>query len=157
MPAWVMVDVTLYGGDAEVGEDHPVGGEQHVAGLDVAVHDPGGVGVAERVEHPDADLGGLDHGQRPALPYGLLQGPGADQLHHDPGAAVLLDDVVDGDDAGVTEPRRRAGLAQHPLVRHLLARVIHPVGEDQLLDGHIPVEQDVVRMPHHAHSATAHR
>jgi len=23
--------------------------------------------------------------------------------------------------------------------------------------GHIPVEQDVVRMPHHAHSATAHR
>ncbi|GAA3418744.1 hypothetical protein GCM10018952_55500 [Streptosporangium vulgare] len=121
------------------------------------MHDPGGVGVAERVEHPDADLGGLDHRQRAALPHGLLQRPGADQLHHDPGAAVLLDDVVNGDDAGVAEPGRRTGLAQHPPVGSLGARVVESVGEDQLLDRDVPVEQDVVRVPHHAHAATAHR
>ena len=95
--------------------------------------------------------------QRAALPHGLLQGPGADQLHDDPGPAVLLDHVVDGDDARVAEPRGGPGLAQHPPVSHLLARLVEPVGQDQLLDRHVAVEQDVVGVPHHAHAAPAHR
>ena len=38
----------------------------------------------------------------------LLEGTGLDVLHHQPGAVLLPDDVVDGDHAGVVEPGGRA-------------------------------------------------
>ena len=47
-------------GDAEVGDqDTTVGGQQHVRGLDVAVHDAGLVGAGERVGDLGDDGGGL--------------------------------------------------------------------------------------------------
>ncbi|MEF2528590.1 hypothetical protein V3664_24590 [Streptomyces sp. CS62] len=43
--------------DAEVGDDDPVFREQHVVGLQVAVHDAGVVGAAQRPEDRLADGG----------------------------------------------------------------------------------------------------
>ena len=83
-------------GDAEVGEAGvPVPVDEHVARLDVAVDDPGVVGRVERGQQVQADRGHRGRGQRALVLQDLLQAPRGDVLHHQPGLAVLLDDVVD--------------------------------------------------------------
>ncbi len=42
------------------------------------------------------------------------QGRALDELGHQQRVAVLLAELVESDDAGVVQPRRRLGLAQHP-------------------------------------------
>ena len=89
--------VTFEGGDTEIGEHGPPAGpEQHVARFHVAVQDARRVRAGQRAEHPLAEVRGLIRPQRAVLAEDLVQGPGIDQFHHDPRAAVGLDDVEDG-------------------------------------------------------------
>ncbi len=82
--------------------------DQHVGRLDVAVHDPGGVRGADRVEQVEAEAGDQVDPQRAVLLDQLQQGLRAHVLHDQPGPAVLLDDVVHGGDRRVVEPGRGA-------------------------------------------------
>ena len=106
-------------GDAEVhqlGAELPLGCDDDVLRLDVAMDDSARVRMVERLAEVGADLADLavaegtlaaEPGQRPAL----------DQLGDEQGVAVLLPHLVEGDDARMVEPGRGLGLAQHPLAR----------------------------------------
>ena len=103
-------------GDAEVGDlGLALAVDDHVLRLDVAVHDPAPVRVAERAQdllgERDRDLGR----QRPALGHELLQRPPVDQLHRDVRRAVPLRAVEDRDDVRVREPGRGLRLAPEAL------------------------------------------
>ncbi len=105
--------IALEGGDAEIGQHDPAGrAEQHVAGLHVAMQDARRVGAGQRAEHPHAEVGHLMRGQRAVLGEDLVQGPRLDEFHHDPRAAIGLDDVEDGHHRGMVQPRRGPGLPQ---------------------------------------------
>ena len=77
------------------------------------MNDAGGVGVGERGAELGADVGDLAVGD---LAGGgqLAQVRALDQLADQIGAAVVLAELVEGDDSGVVEPRGGVGLAQHP-------------------------------------------
>ena len=71
-------------GDAEVDQHGPaVGGEQDVAGLEVAVHDPGLVGHLQRLGDLGDDRHDLVGGQPWALPQPAAQRLALDELHGD--------------------------------------------------------------------------
>ena len=108
--------------------------------------------------------GGERLGDVPAHPRGLLDVEGAvpepfgerrplDQLHHEvhllgPVVAVHGPGVVQRDQAGVAERGQHADLGA------VAQQVVGPVqdrGED--LDGHVPLEQHVVRAVHGGHAA----
>ena len=84
--------------------------QQDVVRLEVAVHDPGGVRVAQRVRDLPADVGHALPGQALVLADLGAQGRAGDEFHYDPGRAVVFDHVVDRDDAGMGQPGRRPGL-----------------------------------------------
>ena len=74
------------------------------------MHDPGGVRVPQRVRDLLADVGYALPGQA-LVPADLgTQGRARDELHHDPGCAVVFHHVVDRDDAGMGQPGRHPGL-----------------------------------------------
>ena len=73
-------------GDAEVHHlDLAGAGQHHVAGLDVAVHDPVAVAVLQRPQHPVGDLQRPLGQQPPVLAQQVAQGPAVHVLHHDVG------------------------------------------------------------------------
>ena len=103
-------------GDAEVGHLRaPVGVDQDVLRLDVAVDEPAGMGAVEAA--PDLDRVGdrLVDRQRPLPWIRSLQRAALDVLEDDVGAAVVLARVDDPDEVGMREPRRRPGLAAEAL------------------------------------------
>lgn len=142
--------------DPEVRQQHPpVPGEQHVGRFDVTVQHTGGVRGPQGAQDMETDprrLAGLDLA-------GLLGGVGerraVDVLHDDPGAVVVLDDVVDGDDSRVGDPGGRARLLLRAGVQHHTVRLGGVQAGGQLLDGHRPVEDLVMGSPHLAHTAAA--
>jgi hypothetical protein len=92
-------------GDAEVGEQHAsVGRDEDVAGLDVAVDEPGTVGLVEGAGDRGADVD-RELGAEALLGVEqLAEALAVDELHHD-GLATFVDaDVVHPDDVGVAEP-----------------------------------------------------
>ncbi len=148
--------VALDRGDPEVGEEHlPVAGEQDVARLDVAVQHPGAVGGAQGAQYVESDAGRLARGDLAALLGGVGERGPVDVLHDDPRALVVLDDVVDGDDPGVRDARRRPRLLLRPGVQDEPVGLgdVQPGG--QLLDGDGAVQHLVVGPPDLAHAAPA--
>ena len=94
-------------------------------------------------------------GSGPSLRDDLVQRACRDELHDDPRAPVLLGHVEDGDDAGVTEPRRGSGLAMGPLVGLGAFVRGQAVADAQFLDGDLAAEDLVPRAPHRAHRTPA--
>ena len=137
-------------GDAEVGEQHaPVGGDEDVAGLDVAVHEAGVVGGVERRRDARADVD-RQLGREAGLHVEeLAQALAVDELHDDGLAALVLEDVVDGDDVRVGEAGDGDRLAAEPLGDDGVRREarLEPLERD------LAVEGDVRRQPHLGHAA----
>ena len=138
--------------DAEVGQVRvAVLVEQHVAGLDVPVHEPAAVGGVERV----GDLGEQGEGALRAEPALALeqraQVAALHVAHGDIELPVVLAGLVDGDDARVLQGGGEPGLLQEAAPEPL---VLGELRRDQLQrDG--ALEAEVGRPVHHAHPAPA--
>ena len=90
--------------DAEVGKLHSaVGGQQQVAGLDVAVDHAPVVRVAECAAGLDADPGHLAPVEMPPLPQLLFQAVANDQFHGIEQMPVLLAEAEQADDVRMVQ------------------------------------------------------
>ena len=102
--------------DAEVGDLHPaVGRDEQVAGLDVAVHEPGGVRGLERGGRLRDDVEHLVGGEHVLALEDRRQRLAGHELHDEEGAAVFLAVVEDAGDALVVHERGVAGLGAEAL------------------------------------------
>ena len=100
--------------DAEIGHLHlPVRANQHVGRLDVAVHQPLGVGGGQGRGHLDGQLDG-PAGRQPALAGQQLgQVLARHVLHHQIGLVGVGAAVEHRHDVGMVQPRRGAGLLRN--------------------------------------------
>ena len=98
-------------GDAEIRQlDAPVGGQQQVARLDVAVNDAAIVGMAQRAAGFDADPRHFPPVERTAAAKLLFQAVAVDQLHRVEQLAFLLAEAEQADDVGVAQLAERFDL-----------------------------------------------
>ena len=145
--------------DAEVEELHEqapvlVLREEHVRGLEIAVEDLLGVGLAERACHLHHDRGGLREIELAASLDARLERLAFEQLHHEVREAVLLAVVADGDDVPRLSRELRRDLrfeleAARGAFVLLVLRGLHQ------LDGELAAERVVGREPYLAHRALA--
>ena len=142
--------------DAEVGDlDGAVGPEQHVAGLDVAVHDPGLVGGVERVRHLAPDPR-----HRARLEGALLAEDGGEaarrQVLHDQPRLVALDRGVEHRDrVRVLQAGGDPALAQGALADLVGLPLVEAGVQEHLLDRDDPAQTLVRAAPHDAHRPRA--
>ncbi len=104
-------------GQAEVDQhDAPVVGHHHVRRVQVTVQHPGGVHRTQSRRHPTGHVEhlGLVEGSVP-LAEQVHERASFEQLHHQVGGAVLLEHLVDPDDARMGEAGQDPGLAQEAL------------------------------------------
>ena len=101
-----------------------VGAQEDVGGLEVAVDHALGVGVPYSVEHAAKQALGLDGVGWGAVDQ-VFEGAAVDELHQQAGRAVDIEDVGDGDDPGVGEPR-----LEHALLHEAIGDAAVPAGED---------------------------
>ncbi len=119
-----------------------VGGDEDVGGLEVAVDEAAAMDEGEATADVLRDGEGAFH--RQAVVLGLLKEPGdipaAHELFDDERRAVVVADVVDGDEVGMTpEASHRLRFTVHPFV----ADEVEPVCADRA-EGHLAVEAAVV-------------
>ena len=105
--------------DAEVDQPRPVGGQQHVGGLEVAVHHAAGVDRLQRLDQPAQQRPQRLLGQRPVLPHDLIQRRPWDERGGQPGRPLV-------EPAG--HDRRGVDPADGPGRRDLLAEPAQEVG-----------------------------
>ncbi|MDF9816061.1 hypothetical protein M2266_005292 [Streptomyces sp. SPB162] len=125
--------------------------------LHVPVQHPRRVHRPQPAQHLEADPGRLQRGQPAAFLQLVGERARIDLLHHDPDLAVGLDHVVHRHDVLVPDPGDGPRLAARPLHPLGLGVGIHRAPEQQLLHRDLAPEPVVVRLPHHAHTATAQR
>ena len=123
------------GGHAEVGELGPVAlGTSTLAGLTSRCTTPTRWAASRAVRTPRPMPAAAARRQRPLVGDDLGEARPGHQLHHQPDGAVLLDDVVDGDDGGVVQAGRGLGLAQgagaHLVGVLLPGEQLHPLDGD---------------------------
>jgi len=140
-------------GETEVQDlEAAAGGHHDVGGFDVPVHDAAGMSLAQGFRQSVHHVEGSFHGRR-LLPRVVRQGFPRDILHRNESDRALfpfdLVDLVDDGDARVGEGGGGPRFAQQPGVS-LLVR-LHVV--TQRLQGHGPVQPDVLGEIHLAHSA----
>ncbi len=148
----------LQPGDAEVGQHHPaVVGQEHVGRLHVAVLDAVGVRGGQRVQHPQPER--RHPLRRPGALGGhrVLQVAALQQLHDDPGHAVVGEHVVDLDDLRMAQLGGGLGLAGRALQRLLALGGGERVGEPYFLDRDLAVEEFVVGVPDGPHASLTER
>src|SRR5262249_44883482 len=140
-------------GDAEVGAlGPPLGVDDDVVGLDVAVHDAALVGEAGRAQDLDRQVDRGQQVERGLLADDLLERPPVQVLHRDVVGALPLAAVEDRDHVRVRERGGAGGLALEAL--HELG----VLGEAavQELEGDQARELHVLGAPHVGHPARAH-
>ena len=126
-------------------------GEEHVLGLQIAVHEAARVGRVERIEELEEDPPCVCRGQLRAR-HRHAQRAALQQLHHEVEQAIgCLAGIDHGDDAGVADRVRRARLGEEP---HLDLGVEREVIL-QDLDRDLRPRELVVRLEHEAHAARA--
>ena len=140
-------------GDPEVTDLGTAGVEEDVGRLDVAMDDPGPVRGRQRPGELGTELGGTLRRHGSPLADGAGEGWSVDVLHDQPRQAVVVDDVVDGDDVGVVQ---RGGAARLLPGRPTLCPVLTGEAVD-LLEGHLAVEHPVAGEPDGARPATPDR
>lgn len=118
----------------------------------------------EGAQQSQADTGHFAGCERAAADEPVREGLAVDQLHDDPGAAVLFDDIVHDDHVRVPDPRDGPGLAHRPLplgrgvgaartghAAPLAGLLVHV----QDLHGDLTGQQFVGGAPDRAHAAAA--
>ena len=141
-------------GDPEVGQDHPVlRAEQDVRGLNITMDDTGLVRGPQASQHTQAHAGRLGGGQGTVLGDDLAQRTERHEFHHDRRTVVFLDDVVDGHDVRMAQPRGHLRFPHGTVACGLAFRRAHLRRPDDFLNRHIPVEQFIARPPDSAHPA----
>lgn len=125
--------------------------DQDVARLDVAVQHSLGMHLAQRPDQFESDPGRLAHVQRPVLDHDPFEGAARDELHDDPQPLARVHHVVDADDMGMVDPRRRPRLAQRAFPARAGVLGIESVYA-HFLDRDLPVEHFVGGSPHPPHS-----
>ena len=83
-----------------------------LAGFEIAVHDAHAVRVRERGERLHAELGGALRRQRAHALDHALERLAAHELHDHQPLAFVLEELVDGGDAGMAQPRDGDGFAR---------------------------------------------
>ncbi len=139
-------------GDAEV-EDLglALGGDEHVVGLQVAVHDAAAVCRTNRrqqlLDQVERDV----HSEPAAVVEPVAQRAAFDVLHDDEKRVALGVEVVDADDAGMVESRHRGRFTLETGTEVLVLGV----ALGQHLDGHGKAQTRVHSRVHDAHGAAA--
>lgn len=131
--------------EAEVGDlDLAVLGDQHVLGLDVAVHETGPVRGAERGQHRLHDLQRGAGAEPPERVEGVAQGAAGDVLHHQEDVLAVGALVVDGDDVGVGQRRGGLGLADEAGDEVLVGgeSCVHHLDRDDAVEPEVAREVD---------------
>jgi hypothetical protein len=141
-------------GHAEVGDHRRVVRDEHVVGLDVAVHDALLVRIGERAGHLPEQPHGLAHRERSALAQPLAQRAPLDEGHREVGHARPLDRREAGgehrDDVRVLEPRGQLDLAAEALDAEPGGQV-----EGEQLDHDAPDEGGLLRQEDVRHPPAA--
>jgi hypothetical protein len=144
-------------GDAEVEDLGEVrvavlGHQVDVLGLDVAVDDAGGVGVAQAAQHVAQDRQRPVRRDRRVGVHQIAERSAVEELHHQEQRAVLeLAEIRDVDAVGVIDAPDRDGLALEPAAQLGHRRQ----GGVEQLDRHRPPDRDVLAPVHHPHAALA--
>ena len=128
--------------------EHAVRGQHQVRRLDVAVDDPHLVRVAEPRAQLEDQFQPADQAQRRPAADDLAERLTVDVLHRDERLALVLADVVDGDDVGMGQARRRTGFAGEPLLDLV-------VEDRQDLDRDGPIEHRIAGQVEQPHAAFA--
>jgi hypothetical protein len=135
-------------GQAEVGDVRlPVRVEEDVGRLQIAVQQPALVGVVNSSCHDGHQPGGPDRLRVAA--DGIGQAAAVDEVHAEVVLAVVLADLVDGDEVRVLEVAGRLGLEAEPL--HLLGG--RQLARPDHLQGDGAVQANLPGAPDDAHAA----
>ena len=144
--------------DAEVRKDDaPVLGEDHVVGLEIAMHDVGRVGRCEARGDLLHDVAHDGQGRPPCRLERRLERRGerrgeraaAHELHREEARPLVLRDVEGASHVSVRHPARELHLVAKPPQRFGRGNKLSP----QQLEGDLLVELEVARPIHRAHAA----
>ena len=138
-------------GDAEVHQLSAPLGDHHIGRLDVAVDDSGGVGQGECRRQLAQQGTDLVCSERTVLQQ-RGEGPTVDELHHEAGKPLVVEEVVDRDDVRVGQLGGEPGLIPEPLgqFQFVLGVRVHDLERDPALEGVVD------GLPHLAHAAGRH-
>jgi hypothetical protein len=141
--------------DAEVDDLHerlvaPLGDQEHVVRLQIAMHDPGGVRVGEPARDLGRDVERLGQRDRPAS-QPRAERLAAEQLHHQEAPAAVLPRVEHLHHVLALDGARGPRLAREPpghgaVLGQLVVEHLH---------GDAPPDADVLGLVHGPHSAAA--
>ena len=137
-------------GDAEIGHDGGAGGEQHVIGLDVAMHDALGVGVCQGGGHVAEEPHRLGNGQ-----LAIAGNPGAERFPFDVGHGEVwqpqrFTDGMDRHDVGMLQLGEQEDFAAEAVATHARGEVGR-----QDLDGDPAAQRGLVRQEDARHPSAA--
>jgi hypothetical protein len=138
--------------DPEIDESDAAGViYEHVARLDVSVHDASSVHLLERLPDLDAQRQHVLHGW---LVEGteLREGVTLDEFHHQERSTLGGPGIEYGDQTGMVQPREGARLPHKTRLVHFPPRVCA-----EHLDGHVTVEKKITSTKHIRHAAPADR
>ena len=138
-------------GEPEVRQVGVLAAQQDVRGLDVAVHEPGGVRGVERARDLVDDRRGARRLEPPLGAQQPVQVGAGDPAHHEVQPPVLLARLVDRDHVRVIDRRRHPRLALEALAEVAVGGVL---GRDQL-ERDRASQRDLGRAVDDAHAAAA--